>query len=505
MPSKTQLTGVEVSKHHTPSSCWVIVHGQAYDVTDFLPEHPGGQKIILKYAGKDATEAFDPVHPPDTLDKYLPKDKHLGPVDMTTVVQNTSEQDSPEEKERQQRIKEMPLLSQCFNLLDFEAVARRVMKKTAWAYYSSAADDEITVRENHAAFHRIWFRPRVLVNVEQVDFSTTMLGTKVDIPFYVTATALGKLGHAEGEVVLTRAAKKHNVIQMIPTLASCAFDEIMDAAEADQVQWLQLYVNKDREITKRIVQHAERRGCKGLFITVDAPQLGRREKDMRSKFDEDEGSDVQRGSTTDGSQGAARAISTFIDPALSWDDVPWFQGITKMPIVLKGVQRVEDVLKAIEYDVQGVVLSNHGGRQLEFARSAIEVLAETMPVLRARGLQDKIEVYIDGGIRRGTDILKALCLGAKGVGIGRPFLYAMSTYGLDGVDRAMQLLKDEMEMNMRLIGCTKIEELDESLVDVRSLFNHAAPPPDTLAWSVYDPLVSPEQRLLTNAGAKAKL
>lgn len=331
-----------------------------------------------------------------------------------------------------------------------------------------------------------------------------MLGTKVDIPFYVTATALGKLGHVEGEVVLTRAARKHNVIQMIPTLASCAFDEIMDAAEGDQVQWLQLYVNKNRDITKRIVQHAEKRGCKGLFITVDAPQLGRREKDMRSKFT-DEGSNVQKGETTDVSQGAARAISTFIDPALSWEDIPWFQSITKMPIVLKGVQRVEDVLKAVDAGVQGVVLSNHGGRQLEFARSAIEVLAETMPVLRQRGLQDKIEVYIDGGIRRGTDILKALCLGAKGVGIGRPFLYAMSTYGLDGVDRAMQLLKDEMEMNMRLIGCTKIDELDESLVDVRSLFNHAAPPPDTLSWSVYDPLVNPPPRLLTSAGAKAKL
>src|SRR5277367_1860727 len=172
------------------------------------------------------------------------------------------------------------------------------------------------MRENHSAFHKIWFRPRVLVDVEKVDFTTTMLGTKVDIPFYVTATALGKLGHHEGEVILTRAAKKHNVVQMIPTLASCSFDEIMDAAEADQVQWMQLYVNKNREITKKIVQHAESRGCKGLFITVDAPQLGRREKDMRSKFT-DAGSNVQSssGEQTDNSQGAARAISSFIDPA----------------------------------------------------------------------------------------------------------------------------------------------------------------------------------------------
>ncbi|KAB5554643.1 FMN-dependent dehydrogenase-domain-containing protein [Coniochaeta sp. 2T2.1] len=488
----TQLTGVEVAKHNKSDDCWVIVHGRAYDVTEFLPEHPGGQKIILKYAGKDATEEFEPIHPPDTLEKYLDKSKHLGPVDMTTVIKEATEED-PEEIERQKRIAEMPLLEQCYNLMDFEAVARRVMKKTAWGYYSSAADDEITMRENHSAFHRIWFRPQILVDVEKVDLSTTMLGTKVDIPFYVTATALGKLGHVEGEVVLTRAAHKHNVIQMIPTLASCAFDEIVDAAKDDQVQWLQLYVNKDRDITKRIVEHAEKRGCKGLFITVDAPQLGRREKDMRSKFT-DPGSNVQSGQAVETNQGAARAISSFIDPGLSWKDVPWFRSITKMPILLKGVQRVEDVIKAIEAGVQGVVLSNHGGRQLDFARSGIEILAETMPVLRQLGLENKIEIYIDGGIRRSTDIIKALCLGAKGVGIGRPFLYAMSAYGFNGVDRAMQLLKDEMEMNMRLIGAQNVEQLNPSMVDVKSLFNHGYGPVDNLALSVYDPLVNPPPR-----------
>lgn len=496
MAPETPLTGVEVAKHTTKDDCWVIIHGRAYDITEFLPEHPGGMKIILKYAGKDATEEFDPIHPPDTLDKYLDKSKHLGPVDMSTVQTEKAEED-PEEAARQERIKQMPLLEQCYNLMDFEAVARRVMKRTAWGYYSSAADDEITLRENHSAFHRIWFRPQILVDVEKVDFTTTMLGTKCDIPFYVTATALGKLGHVEGEVLLTRAAKKHNVVQMIPTLASCAFDEIMDAAEGDQVQWLQLYVNKDREITRRIVDHAEKRGCKGLFITVDAPQLGRREKDMRSKFT-DPGTNVQSGQTTDNSQGAARAISSFIDPGLSWKDIPWFQSITKMPIILKGVQRVEDVLKAIEAGVQGVVLSNHGGRQLDFARSGIEVLAETMPVLRELGLQDRIEIFVDGGVRRATDIIKALCLGAKGVGIGRPFLYAMSAYGFDGVDRAMQLLKDEMEMNMRLIGCNSVDQLNSSLVDTKSLFNHSnGTPADNLAHSIYDPLANPPQRPLS--------
>ena len=352
------------------------------------------------------------------------------------------------------------------------------------------------MRENHSAYHKIWFRPRILHDVEKIDLSTTMLGTKVDIPFYVTATALGKLGNPEGEVILTRGARKHNVIQMIPTLASCSFDEIVDAAQDGQVQWLQLYVNKDRAITERIIKHAEKRGCKGLFITVDAPQLGRREKDMRSKFS-DVGSNVQEtgGENTDRSQGAARAISSFIDPSLNWNDIPWFLSVTKMPIILKGVQRVEDVIRAIEVGVQGVVLSNHGGRQLDFARSGIEVLAEVMPVLRERNWQDRIEIYVDGGVRRATDIIKALCLGAKGVGIGRPFLFAMSAYGLPGVDRAMQLLKDEMEMNMRLIGCSTVDQLNPTLVDTRGLSMHTtAVPSDTLGMSVYDPLVNPQEK-----------
>lgn len=350
------------------------------------------------------------------------------------------------------------------------------------------------MRENHSAYHKVWFRPRILVDVENVDMSTTMLGSKTSIPFYVTATALGKLGNPEGEVVLTRAAHDHGAIQMIPTLASCSFDEIVDARKGEQVQWLQLYVNKDRNITKRIVQHAEARGCKGLFITVDAPQLGRREKDMRSKFS-DVGSNVQStgGDSVDRSQGAARAISSFIDPALSWKDIPWFKSITKMPIILKGVQCVEDVLRAVEAGCDGVVLSNHGGRQLDTSRSGIEVLAEVMPALRARNWENRIEIFVDGGVRRATDILKALCLGAKGVGIGRPFLYAMSAYGQAGVDRAMQLLKDEMEMNMRLIGASSIAELNPSLIDVRGLTggHHAPVPADSLGVGAYDPLQAP--------------
>lgn len=254
-----------------------------------------------------------------------------------------------------------------------------------------------------------------------------------------------------------------------------------------------------------MVRHAERRGCKALFITVDAPQLGRREKDMRSKFDETEshvqmrdeeegsnkdGEGKDRGAAIDRTQGAARAISSFIDPGLSWSDLAWFRSITSMPIMLKGVQCIEDVVRAaLDPNVQGVVLSNHGGRQLEFSPSAIELLGEVMPVLRAKGLDKKLEVYVDGGVRRGTDILKALCLGAKGVGIGRPFLYAMSSYGVEGVEKAMSLLKDEMEMAMRLLGVRRVEELGMHLLDTRGLGLHGTTvPKDVLGEGVYDGL-----------------
>ncbi|KAG5365911.1 Cytochrome b2 [Yarrowia sp. B02] len=481
----------EVAKHNSKDSCWVILHGKAYDLTEFLPEHPGGQAIILKYAGRDATKAFDPIHPKDVVDKFLGQDKHLGEV-TGEIAAEAEEEKTPEEKARLERFANRPPLSQMFNSFDFEYVARHTMAPNGWAYYSSGSDDEITVRENHRAFHKIWFRPRVLVDVKTVDISTTMLGTKSSAPFYITATALGKLGHEEGEVVLTRSADKTGVIQMIPTLASCSFDEIVDAATDKQTQWMQLYVNMDREVTRKIVQHAEKRGVKGLFITVDAPQLGRREKDMRTKFG-DKGAQVQQSDdSVDRSQGAARAISSFIDPALSWKDIPWFKSITKMPIVLKGVQCSEDALKAVEYKVDGIVLSNHGGRQLEFARPSIEVLVEVMSALRAKGWQDYIEVYIDGGIRRATDVIKALCLGAKGVGIGRPFLYAMSTYGEEGVCRLIQLLKDEMEMNMRLIGANKIEDLNPSMVDLKSIFSHSADTArDVLGETVYQQMEMP--------------
>lgn len=485
------LTGPEVAKHNSRESCWIIVHGKVYDVTDFLDEHPGGSRIILKYAGQDATEAYEPIHPPDAITTNLPVEKHLGVIDESTVTKAVKEV-TAEEMARQAALAARPPLENILNMHDFEVIAKAVIPDKAWAYYSSGSDDEITIRENRTAFQRVWFRPRILRDVSVVDWSTTILGQKSSLPLYISATALGKLGHPDGELCLTRAAAKHGVIQMIATLASCSFDDIVNAQANNQTFFLQLYVNRDREITRKYVQHAEARGVKGLFITVDAPQLGRREKDMRMKqVDDDAGAEVQKGQDVKKDQGVARAISSFIDPSLSWKDIPWFKSITKMPIILKGVSTAEDAVLAYEAGVQGIVLSNHGGRQLDTARSGLEALVEVVAALRAKGYwpDPKFEIYVDGGVRRASDVLKALALGAKAVGVGRAFLYAFCAYGEAGVERAIQIFRDEFEMNMRLLGVRTIDELRPEMVDASALNQHIVPvPQDNLFQQTYQPL-----------------
>jgi L-lactate dehydrogenase (cytochrome) len=487
------ISAQEVSKHNKREDCWVIIHGKVYDLTNFLPEHPGGIKVILNQAGKDATAAFDPIHPLDIIEKYLSPEVCLGNIDPATMV-NTIKAETEEDKRRRQAIENKPALGEMLNMYDFEAVASQVLTAGAWAYYSSGADDEITLRENHSAFHRIWLRPRVMRDVTHIDTRVKLLGYDSSFPVYISATALGKLGHPEGEVVLTRAAHTHNVIQMLPTLASCSLDEMTNARREGQVQFLQLYVNRNREITQKVVQAAEQKGCKALFITVDAPQLGRREKDMRVKF-VDAPPDVQDEKDVRRDQGVARAITSFIDTGLSWKDLEWFRSITKMPIVLKGIQTSEDAILAAKYGCEGIVLSNHGGRQLDFARSGIEILPEVVEALKKEGLYNKIEIYVDGGIRRGTDIFKAIALGAKAVGIGRPLLYAMASYGQAGVERALRLLKDELEMAMRLAGANTLADIRPEMVDIKNLTNHVFIPKDYLFSNVYDRLVPKRSKL----------
>jgi len=273
-------------------------------------------------AGKDGSLEFEKIHTGSIL-KLLPPNAFIGDVDPQSI----RKEDVAVIEEKKGSVEpadpnQLPHLGSLLNVFDFESLASKTMKKEGWDYYSSGADDEVTLRENHSAFQRIWLKPRVLINVSSIDTSCKILGHKCPLPLYITATALGKLAHPDGELAISRAAANKGIIYMLPTLGSYSLDEMMAERKADQVQFLQLYVNANKKITHDIIKKAEK-GCSALCITVDAPQLGRREKDMRNKFlanpPPTQKSTSQQPVTR--SQGTARALSSFIDPSLSWKDL----------------------------------------------------------------------------------------------------------------------------------------------------------------------------------------
>jgi len=389
-----------------------------------------------------------------------------------------------------------PPISQMFNLYDMEAVASKVMTPEGWAYYSSGGDDEITLRENRRAYQRIYFKPRVLVGVANIDLTTTICGWPSKLPFYFTATALGKLANAEAEPGIVKAAHRNGLIYMLPTLSSSSLGDMLKAMAPDQVCFAQLYVNPVRKRTVSYVRELEAGGVKALFPTVDAPLLGHRERDMRFKASDEETAEEDKVDTkVDRSKGKAAAINAFIDPGFKWEDLTWLRSITKLPIYLKGVQCAEDAVLALQAGVQGIVCSNHGGRQLDTARSGVEILAEVIPALKAAGAPADFHVLCDGGVRRASDIMKAVAIGAQGVGLGRAVLYSYAAYGQAGLDKMVDILVDEMTMTMRLLGTPTIKDLDESKVMVRDLGARAMPAEDHLANHNYIPMPSPVSRL----------
>ncbi|KAI0824209.1 FMN-dependent dehydrogenase-domain-containing protein [Trametes gibbosa] len=479
----------EVAKHNSPSSCWVIIKDKVYDVTEFLPEHPGGAKIILKYAGKDATAAYDPIHPPDALDKNLPPGKHLGVLDSASAralkfaAENRLKTRDELRVEAAQASK--PPLSRVLSLRDMEDVARQVLSYKALAYYSSAADDELTHEENMRAFSRFFFHPRVLKPISQCDPSTTILGFKSSIPVFVSGAALARLGHPLGEANITRGCARTGIIQMVSSNASLSFAQIAEArVHPDQTLFFQLYKHRDDKIAEQRVRTVISLGYKAIFLTVDAIVAGNRERDIRAPFEiEQQEREANRANehtgggkaaadapakTEDGGDvnllGTAGALIANDDLDMTWEKtIPWLRSITNLPIVIKGVQSVQDAVLAVEAGVDGILLSNHGGRQLEFSLPSMEVLYRIR--VQRPDVFDKLEVYIDGGARRGTDVVKALCLGAKAVGMGRPFLYAQSAYGEDGVVRTVDILKREIVTAMRLLGVQNVQQLVPEMVE----------------------------------------
>ncbi|KAH9713718.1 peroxisomal (S)-2-hydroxy-acid oxidase GLO4 [Citrus sinensis] len=342
------------------------------------------------------------------------------------------------------------------NLNEFQELARLALPKMYYDFYAGGAEDEHTLKENVEAFHRITFRSRILVDVSRIDLSTTILDYKISAPIIIAPTALHKLANPEGEVATARAAASCNTIMVLSFTSSSSIEEV--AASSNAVRFYQLYVFKKRDITATLVQRAERNGFKALVLTADTPRLGRREADIKNKMITPplknlEGLLSTKVSSDTGSNFEADANET-MDASLSWKDLEWLRSITNLPILIKGILTREDAIKAVEVGVAGIIVSNHGARQLDYSPATISALEEVVHAVKGR-----VPILMDGGVRRGTDVFKALALGAQAVLIGRPVVYGLAAKGEYGVRRVIEMLKDEFELTMALTGCPSVKHI----------------------------------------------
>jgi isopentenyl diphosphate isomerase/L-lactate dehydrogenase-like FMN-dependent dehydrogenase len=345
---------------------------------------------------------------------------------------------------------------------DFHERARELLPKSVYDYYAGGAGDEWTLRENRAAFERFALLPRVLVDVSAVDLSTRVLGQQVSLPVLAAPTALHRMAHPEGEVATARACREAGTVMTLSTLASSTIEEV---ASAGGPRWFQLYVQEDRRRTEELVDRAHRAGYSALVLTVDLPVLGIRDRDERNSFAVPEGvefanlaAQAQDASDTEGSE-LFEFVAHEHERTLDWGDLAWIRSLAPLPLVLKGVVAAEDARLAVEAGVDAIVVSNHGGRQLDGTLPSVEALPEIVDAVDGR-----LEVYLDGGVRRGTDVLKALALGARAVLVGRPLLWGLAVDGEAGVRRILDMLRLELENAMAIAGCGSIAEITPALV-----------------------------------------
>jgi 4-hydroxymandelate oxidase len=352
------------------------------------------------------------------------------------------------------------------NLAEYEALAERSLPRAVWDYYAGGTDDELTLRDNRAAFARFKLRPRVLVDVNHLDLGTTVLGIPVAAPVLIAPLAFQKMAHPHGEAGTARAAAAAGTLMIVSTLSTTRLEEVAAAAPGAP-RWFQLYVYKERAVTTELVRRAVAAGFRALVLTVDTPRLGRRERDVRNGFTlppglsmaNFEGELAERPDAAPGASGLGSYASANLDTALTWDAIAWLRSISPLPVVVKGVLTAEDARLAVAHGVAAIVVSNHGGRQLDGTPAALDVLAEVVDAVGGT-----CEVYVDGGIRRGTDVLKALALGARAVLLGRPILWGLAHAGDAGVARVLSLLFSEIEQAMALCGRPSVRAIGRDLV-----------------------------------------
>ena len=360
--------------------------------------------------------------------------KQLGPVEPG--VQNAVPSATASTVEEN----ELPPLGTLQNLDEFETTARKVVSRKAWVYFSSATDTLASYKKNRLDWSKVTLRPRVLRNVGRITMKRTIMGHDSDLPFFIAPAAQARLGHEDGELCLARGAARYNIPYCSSTYTSVAHKELADCMKAEQkggALLYQLYVPVNKPNAKYLVADAVKLGYKALVLTVDSAVIGKREEDDRYKaeLDYDAVVVIERSLSTEGDVPIVRGSHS---STLEWNDLSWIREAWGNigPVILKGIQTAEDAAMAAEAGVHGIYLSNHGGRQMDYAPSSLQTLLEIRKFYP--DLINKLEIYLDGGVTRGSDVLKAIALGARAVGIGRPFMYALSGYGTEGVCRAIE-------------------------------------------------------------------
>ncbi|MFG1997734.1 alpha-hydroxy acid oxidase [Spirillospora sp. NPDC048911] len=343
-----------------------------------------------------------------------------------------------------------------FSLREFEALARERLDPAHYDYFAGGAGDEVTLRANEAAFGRLALLPRVLRGAGKLRSDVTVLGHRAATPVLVAPTAFHRLADPEGERATARAAAAAETIMIVSMASTVAVEEVA-AAAPEAALWFQLYIQPDLAFTEAIVRRAEAAGCRALVVTADSPVHGVRERELRHGFDDlPDGMCCENLRDVNGDGGVRPIV---MSPSISWDHLDWLRRITALPIVLKGILRPEDARAAISHGAAAVIVSNHGGRQLDTVPATIELLPEIVAEVRGA-----VPVLLDGGVRRGTDVLKALALGASAVAIGRPVVWGLAADGERGARRVLELLRAEVEQALTLCGCASVDDLEPGMV-----------------------------------------
>ena len=349
------------------------------------------------------------------------------------------------------------------NVADYERLAEAVCEPGYWGYVVGGAGDEVTLRENAAAFRRRVLRPRMLVDVSEVSTRTSVLGSEIAMPLGVAPTSLQRVAHPEGEGALARAASAAGTVYTLSSLGSVRPRELAEAAP-DALRWFQLYWSRDRGFTSDLVAEAADAGFGALVLTVDLPAAGPRERDLRSGFNlPPELPMPNLPQTLTGTEYFHDTLDEIVDTSLTWRDLEWLSSECPLPLVVKGILTAEDAALACEHGCAGMVVSNHGGRQLDGVSATLDALPEVAETVAGRA-----EIYLDGGIRRGTDVAMALALGARAVFVGRPALWGLAAGGAEGAAHVLELFRAEIALALLLLGCPTPADVGPEHVRLRA-------------------------------------